>query len=32
MIKVRSNSQHVAIVNLYDFAQFIKDNNVTIIK
>jgi len=31
MVKVRKNKQHVAILNLLDLKQFMKENNVTIV-
>ena len=30
-MKVRSNSQHVAIISLWDFATFCKENQITFI-
>jgi hypothetical protein len=30
-VKVRSNSKHVAIVNLLDFKQFCKNNKITFV-
>lgn len=31
MVKVRSNKQHKAILSLFDFQAFLKENKVTIV-